>query len=156
MALTAGVLIGVGWWKANHRQTQQVSSAPADEPTNDRQQNREEQPREVRATSAEFPKLKGRWVRTDGGYIVDIKNIDEHGRLDAAYLNPRPIHVASAEASHDGLATKVFIELRDVNYPGSTYELTYDQRSDQLTGTYFQAVQQQRFEVTFERRTTEK
>jgi len=34
----------------------------------------------------------------------------------------------------------VFIELRDVNYPGSTYSLTYEPASDQLKGIYYQAV----------------
>ena len=46
---------------------------------------------------------------------------------------------------------KFFIELRDVNYPGSTYTLTYDLASDQLKGIYFQAAEQQRFEVAFVR-----
>ena len=87
----------------------------------------------------------------EAGVWTDLKNVDERGALDAAYLNPRPIHVAKAEAFRDGAATKVFIELRDVNYPGSSYELTYDPQSDQLTGIYFQAVQQQRFEVVFDR-----
>ena len=71
--------------------------------------------------------------------------------MDAAYFNPKPIHVARAEASRSGAAIKVFIELRDVNYPGSTYTLTYEPGSDQLKGIYFQAVQQQSYEVVFVR-----
>ena len=67
------------------------------------------------------------------------------------YFNPKSIHVAKAEASRDGDATKVFIELRDVNYPGSTYTLTYDPASDQLKGIYYQAAEQQRFPVIFMR-----
>jgi hypothetical protein len=134
------------------REPQPVVAAPDDEPVNDRDQNREAAPRDARATSPGFSKLKGKWIRTDGGYIVDIKRVDEHGKMDAAYLNPSPIHVAKAEASQEGAATKVFIELRDVNYPGSTYELVYDPQRDQLTGVYFQAVQQQHFDVTFDRR----
>ena len=46
---------------------------------------------------------------------------------------------------------KVFIELRDVNYPGSTYTLTYDPASDQLKGVYYQAVEKQRFPVAYVR-----
>jgi hypothetical protein len=42
--------------------------------------------------------------------------------------------VAKAEAYQDSSATKVFLELRDVNYPGSTYTLTYNPASDQLQG----------------------
>ena len=90
-------------------------------------------------------------ARPDGGYILEIKRIADNGAMDAAYFNPKSIHVARAEASRDGEATKVFIELRDVNYPGSTYTLTYDPGSDQLKGIYYQAVEQQRFEVNFVR-----
>jgi hypothetical protein len=46
---------------------------------------------------------------------------------------------------------KVFIELRDVNYPCSTYFLTYDPASDQLKGIYYQAVENHRFSVDFVR-----
>ena len=51
----------------------------------------------------------------------------------------------------DGAATKVFIELRDVNYPGSTYDLTYEPKNDRLHGIYYQAALQQQFEVVFVR-----
>ena len=98
-----------------------------------------------------FQKLKGRWQRQDGGYVLEIKAIAADGSMDAAYFNPRSIHIAKAEASRDGDATKVFIELRDVNYPGSTYSLTYDAESDQLKGIYYQAVERQRFPIAFER-----
>jgi hypothetical protein len=46
---------------------------------------------------------------------------------------------------------KVFIELRDLNYPGSTYTLTYDPASDQLKGVDYQAVEKHRFPVAFVR-----
>ena len=45
----------------------------------------------------------------------------------------------------------VFIELRDVNYPGSNYHLTYDPKTDQMKGVYFQAVERQNFDVNFVR-----
>ena len=60
--------------------------------------------------------------------------MDETGHLEAFYFNPRSINVARAEASRDGAVTKVFIELRDVNYPGSTYTLASDPANDQLKG----------------------
>jgi hypothetical protein len=103
------------------------------------------------AAAADFQKLKGQWRRPDGGYIVDIRSVEDNGTMDAGYFNPNSIHVAKAEASREGAALKVFVELRDVNYPGSTYTLTYDPANDQLQGIYFQALQQQRFEVAFER-----
>ena len=63
------------------------------------------------------------------------------GTLKAAYFNPRPINVARAQFSRKDGTLTVFIELRDVNYPGSKYNLKYDPKSDRLIGTYFQAVQ---------------
>jgi hypothetical protein len=103
------------------------------------------------ATNPEFQKLMGSWQRPDGGYIMDIKSVASDGGMDAAYFNPKSIHIAKAEASRDGADTKVFIELRDANYPGSTYTLTYDPASDQLKGIYYQAVERQRFPVAFVR-----
>jgi hypothetical protein len=96
-----------------------------------------------------FEKLKGRWERPDGGYIIEVRSVESGGRMSAAYFNPRPINVARAEASQDGGAVKVFIELRDVNYPGSTYSLTYDTADDSLKGIYFQAALKQTFDVCF-------
>jgi len=100
---------------------------------------------------SKFEKLQGRWVRPDGGYVLEIRSAATDGKLDASYFNPRPINVAKAAALQDGQAVKVFIELRDVNYPGSTYTLVYDAASDQLQGIYYQAALQQQFEVFFER-----
>ena len=102
-------------------------------------------------TLAAFQKLEGRWQRDDGGYIIDISRVDAGGKLTAAYLNPRPINVAKAEASMLGETLRVFIELRDVNYPGSTYQLTYDPADDRLKGSYFQATLQETYEVAFAR-----
>lgn len=95
--------------------------------------------------------LLGRWLRPDGGYIFEVKQAGDDGKLDAVYLNPNPIHVARASASRDGPEVKVFVELRDVTYPGSTHTLTYDPSTDQLKGIYFQAAEQQSFEVVFVR-----
>ena len=103
------------------------------------------------AVRPEFARLAGKWERPDGGYVLEIKGVDSAGTMQAAYFNPDPINVSRAAAlSKDG-ATKVFVELRDQNYPGCTYSLTYDPQSDQLYGQYFQAAMQQTFDVTFAR-----
>jgi len=102
-------------------------------------------------TQADLQRVKGRWQRQDGGYVLEIRAVRDDGELDASYLNPRPIRVFKAEASQDGAAVRVFVELRDVNYPGSTYDLRYDAKSDALSGIYFQAVEKQKFDVTFVR-----
>ena len=103
----------------------------------------------LRGAGGEFDALNGRWRRPDGGYILEIRSVDAGGRIDASYLNPKPINIAKAEATREASTLKVFVELRAPNYPGSTYTLTYDQEHDQLKGIYFQAVEQQRFNVNF-------
>jgi len=96
-------------------------------------------------------RLVGRWLRPDGGYILQIRRGHANGHLDAAYLNPRPINVARAKWQRKDGTLQVFVELRDVNYPGSTYTLDYVLEQDRLVGAYFQAVQQQTFDVEFVR-----
>jgi uncharacterized protein (DUF2147 family) len=96
-----------------------------------------------------YSKLVGKWVRPDGGYVLEIKSVDVAGVMSAAYFNPNPIHVAKAQASRDNTDTKVFIELRDVNYPGATYTLTYQSELDQLVGLYYQPLSGQTYEIAF-------
>ena len=98
-----------------------------------------------------FKNLIGRWRRVDGGYIIEIRLIDANGRMDAAYYNPKSIHVSRAEASLNKGAQSIFIELQDVGYPGSTYTLMYRPQQDILVGFYFQAAVKQTFEVLFAR-----
>jgi hypothetical protein len=102
-------------------------------------------------TTSGFRALRGRWLRPDGGYILDIWDIDASGKIEAVYLNPRPIHVAMAEATRDDAALRVRVELRAPGYPGSTYTLRYEPTRDQLEGVYFQATLQQSFDVAFVR-----
>ena len=96
-------------------------------------------------------KLRGRWLRDTGGYIIEIRSVGAGGKLEAAYFNPRSIHVGRAQAVEQGGVVKVSVELRDVNYPGSTYTLNYDPKNDRLVGRYFQAVSGETFDVTFVR-----
>jgi hypothetical protein len=105
----------------------------------------------VEKAKPNFGTLKGRWVRPDGGYILSVKGVDSDGNMDAAYYNPKPINVSKAQATQDGAFLKVFIELRDTGYPGSTYMLTYDPKTDRLGGVYYQAAIGQRFDVFFVR-----
>lgn len=96
--------------------------------------------------------LVGRWVRPDGGYMINIKSVDTAGKLDASYANPNPLPFSTAKATRDGKELKLFFELRAGGYNGSTYTLTFDAASDQLKGIYYQAVAQQKFEVVFNRK----
>jgi hypothetical protein len=103
------------------------------------------------ASEAQASKLVGQWVRTDGGYVLELKDPAPNGLLKAAYFNPRPINVSKAEwQSKDGYSS-VFVELRDRNYPGSTYTLAYNPSTDSLVGIYFQAALKHQFKVEFKR-----
>ena len=95
--------------------------------------------------------LEGRWVRPDGGYVLELRDIKKDGSVSAAYYNPRPINVFSAKWSQREGKINLFVELRDVNYPGSKYILQYEPGSDRLKGTYFQAVEKQTFNIEFVR-----
>jgi hypothetical protein len=97
----------------------------------------------------ELLNLVDRWVRPDGGYILELREFGNDGSLAAAYYNPKPINVARAAWRPAKEGIDVFVELRDVNYPGSTYTLHYDPKTDRMQGIYFQAVQRQSYEVTF-------
>ena len=101
--------------------------------------------------AADFDKLVGRWVRPDGGYVIDIKAADAAGKLNASYANPNPLPFYTAEAVPEGGSFKLFFELRAGGYNGSTYNLVYDPASDRLKGVYYQAVAKQKFEVAFAR-----
>jgi hypothetical protein len=118
------------------RETERKSAVPAITP---------------KAQEPNTQRLIGSWMRTDGGYIIAVRSVDPGGRVDAAYFNPRPINVSRAEAAVKGKTARLFIELRDEGYPGSTYTLEYDSTNDALVGVYFQAVQQQSYNVIFVR-----
>jgi hypothetical protein len=99
----------------------------------------------------DFAALKGRWFRTDGDYVIEIKSVGAGGQMQAAYYNPKPINVSRAEAKLSGAAVTIFIELRAPGYPGSTYTLIHDPKSDELKGVYHHAGLQQDFDVVFVR-----
>ena len=98
---------------------------------------------------SDFRKLIGRWLRPDGGYVIDIRKIHADGKVDVGYYNPQPINVSRAEAIGADTGIKLFIELRDVGYPGSTYTLIYNPQKDMMFGLYYQAAMGQNFDVVF-------
>ena len=98
-----------------------------------------------------FEKLMGRWERTDGDYALELRSVDAEGKFDAGYFNPGKINVERAQAVVESGGIKLFAVLRDVNYPGCTYKLTYDAKADQLSGEYYQAAIQETYPVTFTR-----
>ncbi|HSH16290.1 MAG TPA: hypothetical protein VLD18_09675 [Verrucomicrobiae bacterium] len=99
-------------------------------------------------------KLLGNWQRTDADYAIEIRLVNPDGVADARYFNPfnqRSINVARATLLEQGGAAEFFMELRDEGYPGSTYTLQYDEATDQLVGSYFQAAVRENYAVVFQR-----
>ncbi len=99
--------------------------------------------------AGDFQPLIGRWQRTDGGYIIEIRSIAPDGKITAGYYNPRPINVEQAQASIQKDHIKVEVKLRDVGYPGSAYTLVYAPDKDVLFGYYYHAVSGKYFDVLF-------
>jgi hypothetical protein len=106
------------------------------------------QPRKL----ADSSKLIGDWIRTDAPYEIKISEISGNGVMKVGYFNPRSINVSKASWSPANGAINIYIELRDVNYPGSNYNLTYFQGNDTLVGKYFQAVEGVTYDVGFSRK----
>ena len=97
-------------------------------------------------------KFIGQWVRSDGGYVIHVREVKPDGSVDAEYFNPKPINVSEANVSVWKGFDQLFIKLEDKGYPGSTYKLYYYAEKDQLAGFYYQAVDKETFEVLFRRK----
>jgi len=139
LGLALGLLLLSGCQRTEH-----TTADPAKAPS----------PTAAAAIAAANPaaKAKGRWLRPDGGYILTIGAIDDGGRAEAGYFNPNPVRVAWATVkSGSDAAVKIEVELRDQNYPGCLYKLTYVPAKDQLVGTYFQAQAHPTYDVEFVR-----
>ena len=95
--------------------------------------------------------LVGNWLRTDASYQIKILEVLDDGTLSAQYYNPDLIKVGKANWEESYGNFKIVIELRDVNYPGSTYTLNYLPDRDILAGDYYQAVEGLTFYVEFAR-----
>jgi hypothetical protein len=101
--------------------------------------------------SADKNRLVGNWERTDYPYKISISAVQDDGNLKAGYFNPKSINVGKATWNNADGILKIYVELRDVNYPGSNYKLSYNAEKDALAGEYFQAVQGITLEVAFTR-----
>ena len=96
--------------------------------------------------------LVGDWERTDAPYQLKVSELPDDGTMKAGYFNPRSIHVGKATwVIAEGLL-RIYIELRDENYPGSNYTLTYYPDQDLLTGKYYQAVEGVTYDISFKRK----
>jgi hypothetical protein len=95
--------------------------------------------------------LVGEWTRTDAPYQLSILEVLDDGTLKAGYFNPKSINVGKATWKTANDVQTIYIELRDENYPGSNYKLTYIPANDLLAGEYYQAVERVTYDVEFAR-----
>ncbi len=102
-------------------------------------------------SGASEDKLIGSWLRSDGTYTIEIIRLVEGGILSSKYFNPNPIHIGEAGWRILDNEIQIYVELQDTYYPGCIYELSYNESSEMLTGTYYHAVSKQTFEVDFKK-----
>lgn len=95
--------------------------------------------------------LLGGWIRSDGGYVLEIKEVEENGTLQAAYFNPNPVHISKAQVSEQSGQVHLVVVLQDEGYPGSYYTLTYNRQADRLIGVYHHLGINKDFEIFFTR-----
>ena len=109
----------------------------------------------VAKTQAAVPepvkKVLGKWLRSDGGYVLELRGADLSGVVDAAYFNPKSIKVSRAIWMQGSDGFQIVVELNDVGYPGATYVLSHDAQTDRLVGKYNQPAMQQSFDIEFVR-----
>jgi hypothetical protein len=103
--------------------------------------------------------LVGRWQRVNDApgeeKILEVRKVNADGTADVRYFNPRPINVGNARANMVDNFPSLLIELPDADYQGSTYQLTYEPSDDELRGVFFQALEQQAYDVVFKRKSKE-
>jgi hypothetical protein len=150
VVVLVGAAVALAW--ATWRPTSEPTHTPAPALVNTGTPAPLAPPASPASSSGAYAALVGEWVRPDGGYVLAVSAVAPDGKATASYFNPRPIHVARAEAKLEGGLVGLLVELRDANYPGSTYTLGHDTATDQLKGIYYQAAQGAQYEVVFSRR----
>jgi hypothetical protein len=145
------VVAGLLLWFAVPRFEKPQPVADTGSPTTPATASTPAAPKAVPAGALAPEKLLGRWLRSDGDYMIEVTGATPDGKVQAGYFNPSPINVGLAEWTREGEALRVLVELRAPNYPGSTYKLLLRPGADKLTGQYFQAATGQTFDVEFER-----
>lgn len=96
--------------------------------------------------------IAGQWARIDGSYTLRVEDVMSDGTAEVSYFNPRRIHVAESRISTRDGRIKLFVKLRDEDYPGCTYTLFYYHEQDVLAGVYYQAAVGRTYEVIFVRK----
>ena len=80
LAVVIGAPLGFGWWRAEQADT--PPTAPSTQAT------ATPSPAAMAATAPGVQKLQGKWLRPDGGYVIEVRNVEDGGTMDVAYFNP--------------------------------------------------------------------
>ncbi len=143
-------LVGHPSWQQRDQVTLDPD-VPTPEPAPAKEESNAE-PKKPTPRPLEFASLKGRWQRPEEAYELTVRDVAADGTVKATYFNGMFINVSQARATKEGEQLKLFVELRDVKYPGCTYRLNYLPETDEMVGVYYQAALGQEFQVVFQRR----
>lgn len=94
--------------------------------------------------------LTGKWLRNDGVYSIEIKSVNKDGSMKVAYFNPDPIEVGQSTWMFKDKKLHIEVVLLGP-YQKSIYKLNYDVNKKNLSGTFYQAVAQQTYNVSFKK-----
>jgi hypothetical protein len=102
--------------------------------------------------ASDFEVLAGRWDRIDGSYSLQVQDVMSDGKVSVGYFNPGAVHVAESRVTRQEGRIRLFVRLRDKDYPDCTYTLFYYPEQDVLAGAYYQAAVDRTYEVVFVRK----
>ena len=90
----------------------------------------------IQSNLSDLKPVMGEWVRPPRGYRLLIKEAD--GKIKVNYISPEQgnINVSQSKMSIEDKKIKIEVTLSDVNYPGSHYDLMYEEKTDTLKGKY--------------------
>jgi hypothetical protein len=95
--------------------------------------------------------LKGVWGRTDATGVVNISEVLDNGLLKTTFYSPKMINIEKAVWTNSSDVLRIYILLREDNYPGSSFSLNYMAEKDLLLGVYFDALTNESLTISFER-----
>jgi hypothetical protein len=95
--------------------------------------------------------IKGVWGRVDAAGEIKITEVLHGGSLKSTFYNPKLIAIEKSIWTNSSGVLRVYILLREDDYPGSSFTLNYVAVRDVLVGVYYDALTQKSYPVTFER-----
>lgn len=107
---------------------------------------------EPSAQAGDFNVIAGQWDRIDGSYSLQVQDVMSDGTVRVGYFNPGAVRVAESRVATQEGRIRLFVRLRDKDYPDCTYTLFYYPEEDVLAGAYYQAAVDRTYEVVFVRR----